>query len=196
MVEEVAVLDSCCEVCKIRYAVGINGADGGLSLAFDAREFESALSTSSEFARLLERWQVRGSAIHKRLLFIKKPTALQPTPSSFLQEPTELPGEKFLKQKQSTAQDAIELAGLKVHRTLQRHAWVQRVAKVVPYLLMGLGTLATIVAGIYAGQRLLDSQGERRQQTIQRVAEDAMDQQLSRQAVEEEPPSNEGLEDE
>ncbi|MEM8947121.1 MAG: hypothetical protein AAGD11_18250 [Planctomycetota bacterium] len=183
--EEVAALKACCETGKFRFAIGVNGADGGLALAFDAREFDAARATSGQFARL-QRWQVRGSAVENRLLFITRPTALQPTPVAFLHKPAELTGEKYIKRKRTAAQEALGQASLKLNRTLQRHAWVQRVAKVVPYLLMGLGALATIGAGIYAGQRLLDSQGERRRQTIQRVADDAMEEGLSRQTVEDE----------
>ena len=166
----------------------MDGANGGLALAFDAREFESARSTRPDFARLIERWQVRSGVVHEKLLFIKRPTALQPTPAGFVHEPTELKGEKLIKRKRVAAEDAIGKAKLELDRTLRRYAWVQRVARVLPYALMGLGALMTIAAGIYASQRLLDAQGERRQETIERVADDAMGQQLSRQATTDEPP--------
>lgn len=180
-VQEVDELNACCGPGRLRYAVGVNGADGGLALAFDAREFESARSTDGNFARLLDRWAVRGSEVRAKLLFIKRPDALQPIPGDFIHEPVELSGEALLKQKQKTAQESIGQASLRLHQTLERHAWLQRVAKVVPYALMGLAAVLTIAAGTFAYQRLMNSAVERRQETIERVAGDAMDEQLTRQ---------------
>lgn len=180
-VEEMDTLQACVAPSKCRYAVGINADDAGLVLAFDAREFQSLLSTSGEFVQLIGRWEVRGCEVRERLSFIKQSTALQPMPGSLLHESVERRTEPTLKRKQRAAQESLGLAGLAMHRTLQQHAWLQRVAKVVPYALMGLGGLLTIAAGIYAGQKLLDSPAERRQDTIERVATDAMDEQLVRQ---------------
>ena len=181
-VQEVDQLRACCEAARFRYAVGVNGADGGLALAFDAREFESARSTDGTFARLIDRWAVRGSEVRAKLLFIKRPDALQPIPGDFIHEPVELRGEALLKQKQKVAQESIGRASLRLHQTLERHAWLQRVAKAVPYALMGLGAVLVLVVGTYAYQRLMNSDTERRQETIERVASDAMEQELTRQA--------------
>lgn len=179
-VQEIEELKSVCEAVHFRYAAGVNAADGGLALAFPAREFEAARSTKPEFARLLEHWAVRGSEVRPKLLFIKRPDALEPIPGEFIHEPAELHGEAYLRKKQNAAYEAIGAASLRIHRTLERNAWVQRVAKVVPYGLMLLGAVMTIWAGFYAYQRLQDSRGERRQETIERVAIDAMEEPLSR----------------
>lgn len=179
-VEEIDELNVCCQACKFRYAVGVNGADGGLALAFDAREFEAARSTKGELALLLERWEVRGSEIRPRLLFIKRPDALQPIPGGFMHQPVELRGEALLKRKQKDAHESFARASLKLHQTLEQHAWLRRFANAVPYVLMGIGAVVTIVAGTYAYQRLMASPAERRQETIERVASDAMEEDLTR----------------
>lgn len=195
-VREMDELDEYCEASKLRYAAGINAADGGLALAFDAREFEAARSTNGEFARLLDRWAVRGSTVRPKLLFIKRPDALQPIPGDFVHEPVELRGEKLIQRKKNAAHDAIAAASLKLQRTLERHAWLQRMANVMPYALMGLAAVLTIASGYYAYERLSNRPGESREQTIQRVASDAMEEELAPRTVEVKVTSDEGLEDE
>ncbi len=195
-VEEIAQLREWSAATKQRFAVGINGEDGGLAFAFDAGGFETARSSGGSLATLLRRWEVRGCEVCERLLFVKKPTALQPMPGSLLHEPIERRSEPALKRKQLAAQEALGRAGLKFHRTLEQHAWLHRMAQVVPYALIGLGGLLIIATGIYARRRLLDSPTERRKQTIQRVATDAMETPLARQAKEMEPQRNEGHKDE
>ncbi len=181
-VREVDDLRSCCTASKFRYAVGVNADSGGLTFAFDTRDFEAARSTNGEFTRLLDRWAVRGAEIREQLLFVKRPDALRPIPGDFLHEPLGLRSEESLRHKQAAAAEAIGEAGLRLQRTLAQHAWVQRVAKVVPYALMGLAAVLTIVAGSFAYQRLMHSPVERRQETIERVASDAMGETLSRQS--------------
>jgi len=195
-VEEVAQLREWSTATKQRFAVGINSEDGGLAFAFDASGFESARSAGGSLATLLGRWEVRGCEVHERLPFVKKPTALQPMSGGLLHASVERRSEPVLKRKQLAAQEALGRAGLKFHQTLEQHAWLHRVAQVMPYALIGLGGLLTIVAGIYAGQRLLNSSSERRQQTIQRVAGDAMAEPLMRKSKAMEPQRNEGHEDE
>ena len=195
-VEEVAQLDDWSAATKERFAVGVNGEDGALALAFDARGFDSALSSDSRLSALVQRWRVRGCEVREKLLFIKRPTALQPMPGGLLHESVERRSEPTLKRKQLAAHEALGRAGLKLQQTLQQHAWLARVAKVVPYALMGLGGVLTIAAGIYAGQRLLDSRTEHRQETIRRVADDAMRESLAVQSTKNEPRRNDGNDDE
>jgi len=195
-IEEVAQLREWSVATKQRFAVGINGEDGGLVFAFDAGGFESARSAGGSLATLLGRWEVRGCEVRERLLFVKKPTALQPMPGNLLHESVERRSEPVLKRKQLAAQEALGRAGLKFHRTLEQHAWLHRVAQVVPYALIGLGGLLIIATGILARQRLLNSPAERREQTIERVAGDAMRTPLARQAKEVKSQRNEGYEDE
>ncbi|MGI9427762.1 MAG: hypothetical protein ACR2NM_03830 [Bythopirellula sp.] len=193
-VEEVAQLQQWSTASKNRYAIGIHREDGGLAIAFEAQALDAVNRRGDTLGALLERWQVRGCQLHDRLTFIKQPAALQPVPSSLPPASKGSLSASTAKQKQRAAQEALGRAGLKFQQTLEQHAWLQRVASVVPYALMGLGGLLTIVAGIYFGQRLLQAPAERREQTIRRVASDAMSESLAVQrkpggAVEATPPA-------
>lgn len=178
-VDEVSQLREWAVVSKSRFAIGVNSDDGALTLAFDARDFESAVSGGTPLATLLSRWAVRGCMVRERLAFIKQPTALQPIPGGMLHEAVEHRSDPTLKRKQLAAQEALGLAGLKLQQKLQQHAWLQGVARVVPYALIGLAGLLTIVVGVNIGTRLLESPVERRQETIKRVANDAMGESLA-----------------
>jgi len=180
-VEEVAQLREWAAASKQRFAIGVNGDDGGLALAFDGGAFESAFSRGRQFAKLVGRWEMRGCRIADQLPFIKRPTALVPMPGGLLHGAVERRSEPDLKRKQQAAQEALGRAGLKFQQTLEQHAWFARLANVVPYALMGLVAMLTIVAGLYFGQRLLESPAERRRETIKRVADDAMDETLVRE---------------
>lgn len=177
-VDEVSQLREWAVATKSQFAVGVNSDDGALTLAFDARDFESAVSSGTPLATLLSRWAVRGCTVRERLTFIKQPTALQPIPGGVLHESVEHRSDPTLKRKQLAAQEALGRAGLKLQQTLEQHAWLQGVAKVVPYALIGLAGLLTIIVGVNIGTSLLDSPVERRQETIQRVANDAMGESL------------------
>jgi hypothetical protein len=177
-VAEVAMLQDWAAQSSLRYAVGLNAENGSLAIAFEAAEFERTRATHTEFAKLLQQWQVRGCEVVDKLPFIKNSAALRPLPGSKLHEAVDHRSEPVPKGKQLVAQEALGRAGLKLHQTLEQHAWLERVAKGVPYALIGLGGLLTLAAGVYFGQRLLDSPAERRQQTIKRVAEDAMAEPL------------------
>jgi len=183
-VEEMAELRRWATSAKQRYAIGVNADDGGLVLAFEALPFTSALSSNGPLATLVGRWQMRGCEVRERLSFIKKPTALQPMPDGLLHAVVERRSEPALKRKQLAAQEALGQAGLRLHRALDQHAWLHRVAKGMPYALIALGTLLMIAAGIHLAGRLQDSPGERRQQTIERVAGDAMSEELTRESRE------------
>ncbi|WP_145063776.1 hypothetical protein [Adhaeretor mobilis] len=186
-VEEVSALRRWATAAKQRYAIGVNADDGGLVFAFETQPFSSALSSSGPVASLIGRWQMRGCEVREKLSFIKQPTALQPMPGGVLHDVVErrdAPAHKLIKSKQLAAQEALGQAGLRVHGVLDRNEWLQRVAQGVPYALIALGTLLMIAAGVHLASRLQDSPGERRQQTIERVAEDALSEELSRQSRE------------
>lgn len=185
-VKEVDQLKEWSKASKYRYAVGINPDDGALAIAFEARAFETSRSARARFDKLLRCWEVRGSEVRERLHFIKQPTALHPLPGDLLHDVAERRSEPPLNHKQLAAQEALGRAGLKIHQTLEQHAWLARIATRVPYALIALVGLLTIVAGIYAGQRLLEAPAEHRQQTIQRVVDDAMEESLTRESTGEE----------
>jgi len=86
-VEEVELLEAWATLSKQRYAIGINGENGCLALAFEAGGFTTALATNQRFAKLLGHWKVRGCEVRERLPFIKKPTAFQPLPGGLLHDP-------------------------------------------------------------------------------------------------------------
>lgn len=181
-VEEVAQLREWSAATKQRFAVGISNDSGGLAIAFDGTAFDAACSANGKFAKLLRHWKMRGCVVVDKLPFIKKPTALQPMPGGLLHEAVERRSEPVLKHKRLAAQEALGRAGLKFQQALAQHAWLHRVAAIVPYALMGFGGVLMIVLGAHLYQRLLRSPVERRQQTIHRVADDAMDEQLIRQS--------------
>ena len=195
-IEEVASLNAWAATAKQRYAAGINGSDGRLTLAFEALAFDTGCSADGRFATLLSRWKVRGCEVREKLSFIKQPTALQPVPGGLLHELVERRSEPAHKRKQLAAQEALGRAGLKFQQSLEQYEWLRRVANVVPYALMGFGALLTIIAGVYFGQRLLDSPTERRKETIERVLGDSMDEPLIRQSKELRHKANEEYEDE
>jgi len=182
-VKEVDQLQEWSQATKQRYAIGISAEDGALAIAFDARAFETTRSARNRFDKLFRRWEVRGAEVRERLKFIKKPTALQPVPGDLLHDSVEQRSEPLLKHKQLAAQEALGRAGLKFYQTLQQHAWLARVAKTIPYALMGLIGVLAIVAGIFLGQRLLEAPAERRQETIERVVDDAMEEALAREST-------------
>lgn len=180
-VKEVDQLQEWSQATKQRYAVGISAEDGALAIAFDARAFETTRSARNRFDRLFRRWEVRGAEIRERLRFIKKPTALQPLPGDLLHDSVEQRSEPLLKHKQLAAQEALGRAGLKFYQTLQQHAWLARVSKAVPYALMGLIAMLAIFAGISVSRRLREAPAERRQETVERVVSDAMEETLARE---------------
>lgn len=186
-VKEVDQLHQWSQTTKQRYAVGINADDGALAIAFDARAVETARSARGGLHKLLVCWEVRGSEVRERLKFIKQPTALQPVPGDLLHDASQRHHEPSLRDKQLAAQEALGRAGLVFHQTLARHAWLARVAKVVPYALMALAGVLTIIAGISIGQRLHKAPAESREQTIERVQDNAMEEALARESRDERP---------
>jgi hypothetical protein len=82
--------------------------------------------------------------------------------------------DKPLTVKELAAKEAIGRSRLQLQQTLGRFAAVERFAAAVPYVLMGLGALGTLLAGAYVGTQLMNSGRERRQQTIERAADETL----------------------
>jgi hypothetical protein len=80
--------------------------------------------------------------------------------------------------KQQLAQEAIAKSLLNVEHTLSRMTWLQRVGKGVPYMLIALGTIGVIVMGFTISRRIENAGRERRQDTVERVSNDAMQEKL------------------
>lgn len=185
--DEVDRLREWATAAKRRFAIGVSADDGGLALAFEADSFASLDAVNAPFAKLLRHWEHRGCEVRERLRFIKQPTALQPTPTVWWHDKPGQGSRSNVREKQLAAAEALGSAGLRLQQSLDQHALLQRVAKWVPYSLMALAGLLTIVAGVYFWQRLSESPQERRQETIQRVASDAMDETLAVQRTKLEP---------
>lgn len=182
-VEEVSIFKECCSQSSMRYAIGINADNGGLAIAFEEAIFRRSLSSNPKLARLLECWGARGGRLMEGVPFIKNPTALQPTRGGIVREKDDYSFEKMLRRKQLAAQESLGELSLKIHRTLQHYDWFHRFARVVPYALMGLGGLLVVTLGILLGRRLSARESETRRETIERVAEDAMQHSLTSQAT-------------
>lgn len=183
-VEEVAQLRQWAKQAKSRYAVGVSGDHGGLVLAFEAPSFDAALSSRGPLADLVQRWHGRGGVVLEKHPFIKNPEALQPAYGGFDHQIIERRSEPALKRKQLAAQEALGRAGLRLQHVLQRNSALQRLAVSVPYALIALGTLLVILLGFHLSSRLTNAAGERRHETIERVAGDALHEELSRQQSE------------
>jgi hypothetical protein len=61
-----------------------------------------------------------------------------------------------------------------LHKTLGHFESLGRLASAVPYLLMAIAAIGTLVAGAYIGTKLTNTGRERRQQTIERAAEETL----------------------
>lgn len=180
-VEEVTQLNAWAKQTKSRYAAGVSADHGGLVLAFEAPSFDAALSSRGPLADLVQRWHGRGGVVLEKHPFIKNLEALQPTYGGFDHHLVERRTEPTLKRKQLAAQEALGRAGLRLQHVLQRNSALQQLAVGVPYALIALGTLLVILLGFHLSSRLTSAAGERRRETIERVAEDALQEDLSRQ---------------
>lgn len=173
-----------------RFAYGTDRKTGSLAIAFEADSFAQALETHKGFKALIHKWELRGATVCVHLGFVKDSQALRPVPtnqwsphpqhSTFQPQPssTVTAQEKLIVAKELAAQEALGRSLLGVQQTKEQHLFLTRVAGWVLYLFIAAGSLMTIVAGIYTYQRLQDAPGERRKETIERVAEDAMQEKL------------------
>jgi hypothetical protein len=174
--EEVDELKRHGHVLANRVAYGTRRDDGSLAIAFEATVFDYALATERGFEALVRAWQHHGCELLDHLAFVKDATALRPTTSNMARLEY-APAHDDLDQRQASAKlaaakEATARSRLRVEQTLDRIAMLQRLGTAIPYVLIGLGALGTIVAGLYVGSRLTNPGRERRQETIQRVLEE------------------------
>jgi hypothetical protein len=138
--------------------------------------FDQALSADEGFELLIRKWQIHGCELVDKLKFVKDPDALKPIRTHPLERhPSPA---KILVAKQQLAQEAIAKSLLNVEHTLSRMTWLQRVGKGVPYMLIALGTIGVIVMGFTISRRIENAGRERRQDTVERVSTDAMQEKL------------------
>jgi hypothetical protein len=174
-----------------RFTFGRDRKGGGLAIAFDGNLFEQAVRNHLSFDALVCHWKVRGARVEDDTDFVKDPSALHPirtaapTGAAASTRNPVLSGDldTKLSAKQLASLEALGRSGLEVHQTLQRHATIGRIAAWMPYLLMGGAAAALLATGLYTANRLLAPGVERRRETIQRVADDAMQQGLTRHAA-------------
>jgi hypothetical protein len=162
-----------------QFAWGTSRDDGRLALAIDRAACDHVQQIDSGFAKVIRRWESHGCELLPHLAFVKDSAALKPAPS-FAWLANDGRGtvqsrraETFLTAKELAAKEAIGRSLLAVERTVQRYALLERIAAATPYALMAIAAATTIGVGIYVRERLLDSGRERRQQTIERMLDDA-----------------------
>jgi len=191
--EEVAELEGYGSLLEKRVAFGLEKKSQSLTIAFDADVFERAINQNLGFESLIQRWKLRGCELHDHLAFVKDTSALQPTTvkplysNSQSTSPRPVSSDKRLSAKELAAKEALAQSRLSVQRTIQRHATLQRAAAWGPYIMIGLGTLVIIAAGLYTGNRMLQAEKERRKETIERIASDPLREPLTEQPKKSEP---------
>lgn len=155
-----------------RLAIGVHAKTGGLVLAWTADDFQQ-LTGDRRFTELVGKLEVRGAELATRCPFKKDASALRPIPVSNRARSHHgvyAPGrdETPLTAKELAAKEALGRSLLSVQKTLERHAAIERFAAAVPYLLIAVGTLATLWAGWTISDRLSRTSLERRRDaTIQ-----------------------------
>lgn len=188
-VEEVNLLTGYAPLLNKHVAWGLDRGCGALAVAFEADAFERAIASDMGFEALLRCWQMRGCTVVDSLDFVKDRDALHPVPTGSLpglehaRHPAEAGGKShaldhILIAKERLAQDALGRAKLAFERTMQRHESLRRFAAIVPYAMMVLTIVVLFAAGWYVTDRLSSGPRERRKDTIERIAEDAMSEDL------------------
>ncbi len=183
---EVGELESFADALPDRFAYGKDRKSGNLAIAFPAEAFEQALENHIGFKALIHTWQRHGATVVEHLGFVKDTKALHPVstnPYAPTSQHLDLPSQhhahvtthdKLVAAKELAAREALGRARLGLQQTVQRHQVLHFFAGWVPYLLIAGGTLLTILAGTYTYQRLSDSGVESRKETIERIADDAV----------------------
>lgn len=174
--DEAAELQSFAASLKLRYAVGKERKSETLVFAFELESFDHAMAQEKSFELLIRKWQSYGCELLDKLKFFKDHDALRPT---IARNSRALSPDKLVAIKKELAQEAIARSLLSVHRTLEHYTWLQRVGRAVPYALIAFGSIGVIIAGFYVSGRMQASDRERRQDTVERVSGDAMDQELT-----------------
>jgi hypothetical protein len=177
--EEVQELRRHDHVLAGRVAYGTKREDGRLAIAFDATMYDYALATERGFEALVRAWQSHGCEVLDHLAFVKDASALRPTTTNLPRISPSAAGsgasqDKLLTAKELAAKEAIGRSRLALDTTLGRFEAVGRFAAAVPYVLMALAAAGTLIAGAYIGTQLTNSGRERRQETIQRAADEAL----------------------
>ena len=160
-----------------QFAWGTCRDDGRLALAVDRQSCDHVQQIDPGFAAVIRRWESHGCELLPHLAFIKDAAALKPTPSfAWLAHDgrgtvQSRRGESALAAKEQAAEEAIGRSLLAVQQSIERYALVQRIAAALPYALVAIAAVTTIGMGLYIRERLLNSNRESRQATIERTLE-------------------------
>jgi hypothetical protein len=187
-VDEVRQLQGFAGALANHFAWGTRRHDDRLAIAFEDRGYEHLLRIDAGFESLIRKWEARGCELVDHLAFAKDPTALRPTSTLSWQahdgrgSVQTLRNQEQLAAQELVAKEAIARSLLGVERTLEHYAVVQRIAAAFPYALILAGTIVVVGAGLYIRDRMLDSDRERRHDTITRVVDDPLRESLTGQA--------------
>lgn len=187
---ELAEFSGFAELLQHRIAYGKHWPSGGLAIACDAEVFDRLRRLDPAFEDLLTKWQVRGAEISERLAFSKdtKPWKKLKQAQINLSKPSEkrrLP-ERPIRSSQTpdefqavalerSARESEGWGRIEIAKQIGRGASYQRLAARLPYIPWVAGAVVVMATGIYLGHRLQAPRRERRSETIERLAEDAMD---------------------
>jgi hypothetical protein len=172
--DEADELQSYTSLLKHRFAVGRERKSESLVIAFEQELFDQTISSNEGFELLIRKWQVHGCELVDKLKFVKDHDALRPVQV----RGRPVSQDKLLTAKKQLAQEAIARSLLSVHRTLEHYTWLQRMGRAVPYALIAFGTVGVIIAGFYISGRIQSGERERRQDTVERVSDDGMNESL------------------
>jgi hypothetical protein len=174
--DDAAELQRYASMLKLRYAIGKERQSESLVFAFEHDSFDNTMAQEKSFELLIRKWQSHGCELVDKLKFFKDHDALRPT---IVRNSRVASPDKLAAIKKELAQEAIARSLLSVHRTLEHYTWLQDLGRAVPYALIAFGTIGIIFAGFYISGRIQEGDRERRQDTVERVSGDAMDQNLT-----------------
>lgn len=183
-VEEIRELNLLAGIVGNKLAWGRVRDDGRLALACAGAEFDEARHSRADFDGLMSTWELRGCEIVAHLGFVKDASALRPVPTGCgapHQGDASLVTMRNQEQHSASlmrAREALARSLLGVERKLDRFAALQRFAAAAPYLMVLAGAIVTISMGAYVRNRMLNSDRESRQHTIQRVVSDPLGESL------------------
>lgn len=179
--DEAEELRSYASLLNHRFAIGRERKSESLVIAFELEVFDHAIASNEGFELLIRKWQVHGCELVDKLKFVKGHDALRPVQV----RGRRVSQDTLLTAKKQLAQEAIARSLLSVQQTLEHYTWLQRVGRAVPYAIIAIGTLVMIIAGFYISGRIQSGDRERRQDTVERVSGDAMDESLETELINE-----------
>jgi len=206
--EELAAFRGYSDLLERHVAYGKGRRTGGLAICCEAEPFDRLRGLEPAFDELLTKWSVRGAEVHESTPFcrddaawkrIKSRAPKARTPAAPPKnppakaaakpkgEPTTPPPELRREPRKPTpeerrvdARQAEGLGRLAIERSARRGRAYEWWAKALPYVLWAVAAAAVLAAGGYVAGRLLGGLAERRSETIERVADDAISEPLTR----------------